>query len=55
MTAGEVDRSSVRTFDVWDLLVNNIISSCWGVFIAVWLLAAIFTKRTVYRESGAQR
>jgi protein-S-isoprenylcysteine O-methyltransferase Ste14 len=36
-------------------LVNNIISSCWGIFIVVWLLAAIFTKRTVYRESGAQR
>jgi protein-S-isoprenylcysteine O-methyltransferase Ste14 len=38
-----------------DLLVKNIISACWGVFIIVWLLAAIFTKRTVYRESGAQR
>ena len=36
-------------------LVKNIISTCWGVFIVVWLLAAIFTKRTVYRESGAQR
>ena len=30
-------------------------TSGWGVFIVVWLLAAIFTKRTVYRESGAQR
>jgi protein-S-isoprenylcysteine O-methyltransferase len=38
-----------------DLLLKNIISACWGVFIIVWLLAAIFTKRTVYRESGAQR
>ena len=38
-----------------DSLVKNILSSCWGVFIAVWVLAAIFTKRTVYRESGAQR
>jgi len=38
-----------------DLFANNIISSCWGIFIVVWLLAAIFTKRTVYRESGAQR
>jgi protein-S-isoprenylcysteine O-methyltransferase Ste14 len=35
--------------------VKNIISSCWGVFVVVWLLTAIFTKRTVYRESGAQR
>src|SRR5262249_17943774 len=24
-------------------------------FIIVWLLAALFTKRSVYRESGAQR
>ena len=38
-----------------DPLVKNIISICWGVFIVVWLLAAIFTKRTVYRESGVQR
>ena len=38
-----------------DSLANNIISSCWDAFIVVWLLAAIFTKRTVYRESGAQR
>jgi protein-S-isoprenylcysteine O-methyltransferase Ste14 len=36
-------------------LVKNIISSCWGVFLVVWLLAAIFTKRTVYREGAAQR
>ena len=38
-----------------DLLARNIISSCWGVFMVVWLLAAIFTKRTVYRESRIQR
>ena len=38
-----------------DLLVKNVISACWGVFIVVWLLAAIFTKRTVYRESPGQR
>ena len=31
------------------------ISACWGVFVVVWLLAAIFTKRTVYHESGARR
>jgi protein-S-isoprenylcysteine O-methyltransferase Ste14 len=35
--------------------VKNIISSCWAVFAVVWLLAALFTKRTVYHESGAQR
>ena len=38
-----------------DPLLNNIITSCWRVFIVVWLLASIFTKRTVYRESGVQR
>ena len=38
-----------------DPLVKNIISACWSVFLVVWLLAAIFTKRTVYRESRAQR
>ena len=36
-------------------LVKNIISICWSVFLVVWLLAAIFTKRTVYRERRAQR
>ena len=38
-----------------ELLVNNIIRGCWGVFIVVWLLAAIFSKRTIYREDRAQR
>ena len=35
--------------------MNNIIRGCWGVFIVVWLLAAIFSKRTIYREDRAQR
>jgi protein-S-isoprenylcysteine O-methyltransferase Ste14 len=34
---------------------QNIIVACWGIFFAVWMLAALFTKRTVYHESGAQR
>ncbi len=34
---------------------QNIISACWGVFFFVWLVAAIFAKRTVYRESAARR
>lgn len=38
-----------------DPLAKNIINICWGIFIAVWLLAAIFTKRTIYRESAAHR
>jgi len=33
----------------------GIIRACWIVFITIWLLAAISTKRTVYRESRAQR
>jgi protein-S-isoprenylcysteine O-methyltransferase Ste14 len=36
-------------------LVKNIISTCWAAFVVVWLLAAIFTKRSVYRERGARR
>ena len=35
--------------------MRTIISACWGAFFVVWVLAAIFTKRTVYRESAAQR
>jgi protein-S-isoprenylcysteine O-methyltransferase len=38
-----------------NLLVSNLIRGCWTIFIIVWLLAALFTKRTVYRESGGQR
>ena len=33
----------------------EIISACWIAFVAVWLVAAVSTKRTVYRESRAQR
>jgi len=36
-------------------LAKIIISTCWGVFVVVWVLAALFTKRTVYHESGARR
>jgi protein-S-isoprenylcysteine O-methyltransferase Ste14 len=33
----------------------DIISGCWLVFVAVWVIAALSTKRTVYRETRAQR
>jgi len=33
----------------------DIISGCWLVFVAVWIIAALSTKRTVYRETQAQR
>ena len=36
-------------------LVLDIISGCWLVFVATWVLGALSTKRTVYRESRAQR
>ena len=36
-------------------LAQIIISTCWGIFVVVWVLAALFTKRTVYHQSGAQR
>jgi protein-S-isoprenylcysteine O-methyltransferase Ste14 len=37
------------------LVTLPIITICWGIFFVVWVLAAIFTKRTVYHESGARR
>src|SRR4249919_3252013 len=36
-------------------LALDIISGCWLVFVAIWVLAALSTKRTVYRETQAQR
>jgi protein-S-isoprenylcysteine O-methyltransferase len=38
-----------------DPIARITISACWGVFVVVWILAALFTKRTLYRESGARR
>jgi protein-S-isoprenylcysteine O-methyltransferase Ste14 len=37
------------------LLATDVIRACWIVFITTWLLAAVSTKRTVYRETSAQR
>jgi protein-S-isoprenylcysteine O-methyltransferase Ste14 len=36
-------------------LAFDIIRGCWLVFVTIWVLAALSTKRTVYRESRAQR
>jgi len=36
-------------------LVLDIIRGCWLVFVAIWVIAAVSTKRTVYRETRAQR
>ena len=36
-------------------LALNIISACWTLFAVVWLMAAFATKKSVYRESRAQR
>jgi protein-S-isoprenylcysteine O-methyltransferase Ste14 len=36
-------------------LAVEVIKDCWIAFGAVWLIAAVSTKRTVYRESRAQR
>lgn len=36
-------------------VTTAIIRACWIIFVAVWLLAAVSTKRSVYRESRAQR
>jgi protein-S-isoprenylcysteine O-methyltransferase len=35
--------------------LKNIIATCWGIFFIVWVLAALFTKRTVYREDRLRR
>jgi protein-S-isoprenylcysteine O-methyltransferase Ste14 len=36
-------------------LALNIISDCWILFGAIWLLAAFWTKQCVYQESTARR
>ncbi len=36
-------------------LALNIISACWILFAVIWLLAAFWTKQSVYRESRLQR
>src|SRR5262245_3890759 len=36
-------------------LALNTIVACWIVFVATWAIAARSTKRTVYRETRAQR
>ena len=36
-------------------LAKQIITVSWGIFFLVWVLAAIFTKRTIHRQSGAER
>jgi protein-S-isoprenylcysteine O-methyltransferase Ste14 len=36
-------------------LPADIIPACWTLFVVIWLLAAVFNKRSLYRESGAQR
>jgi protein-S-isoprenylcysteine O-methyltransferase Ste14 len=33
----------------------GIIGVCWIIFVVVWLLGAISTKRTIYRESSTER
>jgi protein-S-isoprenylcysteine O-methyltransferase Ste14 len=36
-------------------LPADIIRACWILFSVIWLLAAVFNKRSIYCESGAQR
>ena len=36
-------------------LALNIISDCWILFAVIWLAAAFWTKRSVYKESRWQR
>ena len=36
-------------------LPADIIRACWILFFVIWMLAAISNKRSIYRESSAQR
>jgi len=36
-------------------LAIDIIRGCWLVFVAIWVIGSLSTKRTVYRETHAQR
>src|SRR5947209_8738527 len=36
-------------------LALDVIGYCWTTFIVIWLLAAFWTKRSVYKESRARR
>lgn len=36
-------------------LALYVIGYCWATFSVIWVLAAFWTKRSVYRESRAQR
>jgi protein-S-isoprenylcysteine O-methyltransferase Ste14 len=36
-------------------LPADIIRACWILFSVIWLLSAVSTKRSIYREGGAQR
>jgi protein-S-isoprenylcysteine O-methyltransferase Ste14 len=36
-------------------LAIDIIRGCWLVFVAIWVIGALSTRRTVYRETHAQR
>ena len=36
-------------------LPADIIRACWILFSVIWLLSAVSTKRSIYRESGAGR
>jgi protein-S-isoprenylcysteine O-methyltransferase Ste14 len=38
-----------------DSLALNIISVCWLIFVVIWVITAVSTKRTVYRETRGQR
>ncbi|PWT85623.1 MAG: isoprenylcysteine carboxylmethyltransferase family protein [Acidobacteria bacterium] len=33
----------------------NLITACWLVFISVWLITSLSTKRTVYRQTSGER
>src|SRR6266567_4236847 len=36
-------------------LAINIVRACWTIFLVVWLVAAVSTRRSIYREGREQR
>jgi protein-S-isoprenylcysteine O-methyltransferase Ste14 len=47
-------QSTIPSMQAYSLALD-IISGCWLVFVAIWVIAAVSTKRTVYRETRTQR
>jgi protein-S-isoprenylcysteine O-methyltransferase Ste14 len=54
MRIGRRSAASLPVMETYRLALD-IIGYCWGIFSVIWLLAAFWTKQSVYQESTAQR